>query len=756
MKICQHLIGIGLICTVMVPAFLAHAAAPFTIDLASQTAWQASADGGAFRAIVVPGGGWNSDQQPAPRMRPLTRHEEPNEGKLKFDPQGGAQVRPDLGKLNHDPSRPVVVLDNVVYRRDMTIPADWAGRAVQLEFGGVNYGAEIFLDGKKVGEHAGPMMPFVVDLTGVVQAGQNYHLEVKAFHSRHYNVEGLCTVPIGFDYEYWRNVREGGWTSKTAYGIVKYVRLTSLPLQHVSAVAVRPSVQHRTLSFEVTLANAGSKPVALELSANLSSWNKSDWKYPAIPVRSVIVPARGETKIAITDIPWGLGPSSWWWPNIPFHEDYAAQLHVLQLVLKQDGQIIATSTQRFGFVEHAEGPYYYTVNGVRVNGFSDATAEAQLSEFDAYAQLPAYQTALACRETWKRFMRIGINSNRIHQSAPTDLMLDTADEVGFMLIPETGIRGAHNQGWHPIYLPQAEREMVVHARNHPSVARYSLQNEMPFDQPHWAALIDAATQADPTRPLVFEDSLVGRQLPLKATRINGAQGHAYVMPHYVDYPKPCREIFGLGEMDWGNNMLPAFAVHARNYRLNDVAYFSSWSWLNFWPNFLEGGNHARHGWKLNDDPDRVDGVDGWNSPIIQFVQRSLNPYLIQDLGMLAENPNPPRQLGQGKAEWPYKLPTITSGQPVERKIEVFNGGLCGNKLALVWSGHWDQPDGPLAVDGGEIVCAIDPGFHATKTISFTAPKIESVTRKLYLVMQSRMDGKTVFREDGTCMNIIGK
>ena len=70
------------------------------------------------------------------------------------------------------------------------------------------------------------------------------------------------------------------------------------------------------------------------------------------------------------------------------------------------------------------------------------------------------------------------------------------------------------------------------------------------------------------------------------------------------------------------------------------------------------------------------------------------------------------------AEWSYQIPSCLAGKLVRRKIEVFNGGLSGNKLVLSWFAHWDKPDGQVAVEGGEIPCDIEPGFHATQTISF--------------------------------------
>jgi hypothetical protein len=176
--------------------------------------------------------------------------------------------------------------------------------------------------------------------------------------------------------------------------------------------------------------------------------------------------------------------------------------------------------------------------------------------------------------------------------------------------------------------------------------------------------------------------------------------------------------------------------------------------VNFWPNFLEGMSHARHPWKANNHADRTDGVDGWDSPLVKFLQRSLHPYLLQDLGVLAENPGPPHGHEKGMAEWPYQLPTVLAGQPVERKVEVFNGGLNGSTLTLRWTAHWDSPTGLEAVKGGEIPCEIEPGFHTTTTIAFTAPKIAQDTRKLYLVLESSLAGQIVFRSEETCLNVI--
>lgn len=68
----------------------------------------------------------------------------------------------------------------------------------------------------------------------------------------------------------------------------------------------------------------------------------------------------------------------------------------------------------------------------------------------------------AAAETWSRYMRVGITSNRIHQSTPTQAMMDAADEVGFLLKPESPIRGC--PGYEPCVpgpvFPQSVTELV--------------------------------------------------------------------------------------------------------------------------------------------------------------------------------------------------------------------------------------------------------------------------------------------------------
>ena len=94
-------------------------------------------------------------------------------------------------------------------------------------------------------------------------------------------------------------------------------------------------------------------------------------------------------------------------------------------------------------------------------------------------------------------MRLGITANRIHQSTPTQDMLNAADEVGFLLKPESPLRGC--PGYEPCnssspLLRQSVDELIHWSRMHPSVFAFSLENEG-SDNGLNADLVDAATLA---------------------------------------------------------------------------------------------------------------------------------------------------------------------------------------------------------------------------------------------------------------------
>lgn len=71
------------------------------------------------------------------------------------------------------------VISAMWYHRKLPIPATWAGKRIHLNFGGVDYESEIYINGKSVGLHFGGSASFTVDITPFVKAGETYDLVVR-------------------------------------------------------------------------------------------------------------------------------------------------------------------------------------------------------------------------------------------------------------------------------------------------------------------------------------------------------------------------------------------------------------------------------------------------------------------------------------------------------------------------------------------------------------------------------------------------
>ncbi|NDW10636.1 glycoside hydrolase family 2 protein [Dysgonomonas sp. 520] len=64
------------------------------------------------------------------------------------------------------------------YQRKINIPANWDGKRILLNFGGVDYKSTIYIDGKEIFVHYGGSSSFSVDITSYVKAGSASNLIV--------------------------------------------------------------------------------------------------------------------------------------------------------------------------------------------------------------------------------------------------------------------------------------------------------------------------------------------------------------------------------------------------------------------------------------------------------------------------------------------------------------------------------------------------------------------------------------------------
>ncbi len=65
------------------------------------------------------------------------------------------------------------------YEREFVIPEGWAGQRVLLNFGAIDWKAEVYVDDTFVGEHTGGYAPFSFDVTDMLAKGKKHSLKVK-------------------------------------------------------------------------------------------------------------------------------------------------------------------------------------------------------------------------------------------------------------------------------------------------------------------------------------------------------------------------------------------------------------------------------------------------------------------------------------------------------------------------------------------------------------------------------------------------
>ena len=309
-------------------------------------------------------------------------------GQWDFTPEGGTATKiqvPGGGWIKQGFSAP-----SGTYRTTITVPATAALGAAQttlLELGAVNHEATLTVGTTMVGKTMTAFTPSVFDITHFVTPGQSYPISIlvrgrDAFK----NASGKRLVPAAAD-----------WSQNVPQGIYRSAMLRVYPDVYISDAFVRTSVAARTLTYDVSVTNTGAAPKQVTLSGKLDSWNCDAVTYPDIPSSNVTVAAGATVKVTVGPLSWTAPASSYWWPNVPYQQDYRAKLHNLRLSVADSTHTLQTRVVRFGFREteqkRADTQHvYYYLNGVRVSYRGDSLQGVDYDSIDFAAAAATFTT----------------------------------------------------------------------------------------------------------------------------------------------------------------------------------------------------------------------------------------------------------------------------------------------------------------------------------------------------------------------------
>ena len=339
-----------------------------------------------------------------------------------------------------------------VYRRVLTLPEVEAGRRYYLKIDAASKFAEVVVNGKAVGSHAGGYSAFTVDITDCIQ--KENLLEITVDNGR------KDITPISADFTFWG-------------GIYRDVWLVSVPEQHfnmanmgsggvfVSTPEVSGEKAVVRVRSEVT--NDADKAASLELHHQIYS--------PAGKLlqtkRQKIKLKAGETR-ASDYLSESIRQPELWSPESP-------ALYVVKtaLVNPKDGKVLDEQTNKVGFRWFAfDGSKGFFLNGKPyklrgVNRHQDQAPVGVALDDEAH------------RRDVRLMKDIGCNFIRISHYPQDDALLEACDELGLLAWEEIPIVNIVEDT--PGYADNCERnlrEMIRQHYNHPSIIMWGYMNEI--------------------------------------------------------------------------------------------------------------------------------------------------------------------------------------------------------------------------------------------------------------------------------------
>ena len=416
------------------------------------------------------------------------------------------------------------------YRTEFTVAEAGPGIRTRLVFEGINYRAEIYLNGRKVAgkdQIAGVWRVHDLDVTGLVRKGRNA-LAVKVHRPQ------PGEFSIGF--VDWNPTPPDG-----SMGIFRPVSLRQTGTVSIEQPVVRtkvalPSLTSADLTVDATLVNHADSPATGVVEAVLG-----DLRFE-VPYR---LKAKEQHRLHLTPKEVaGLhiqNPRLWWPVNLGSPELYSLALKVREGRLISDAQTITFGIREVGDYLNEQGHRGYTVNGRRVlirgGGWVD----------DLFLREEGRQ--LEAQLAYVKHMNL--NTIRLEGFwGASQQLYDLADRMGILVMagfscqwewPEYLQGVQESDGSKPFGGPFKPKDIATVAgylrdqarylRNHPSLLAWVVGSDKepyPEAERRYRALL---AEEDPTRPILV--SCKALTSPVSGpSAVKMAGPYDYVTPNY--------------------------------------------------------------------------------------------------------------------------------------------------------------------------------------------------------------------------------
>ena len=489
----------------------------------------------------------------------------------------------------------------------------------KLHFEGVYQKAEIFVNGKKAGQHGYGYTPFTVDVTNYLHKDKKQPNEVivKVNNSEQPNCR---------------------WYSGS--GIYRHVWLEAMPALHIAEngiVVKTPVVSEKEAQLSIPVSVDNASQTDRQLEAIEVTFNEGSFKMA--PQTSHILKQYFEHGYTMhkassltVDFHFTIANPHLWSPEDP-------HLYEAIVKLKSEGRIIGEQRVKFGirsFSFDAEKGFVLNGKKVLING-------ACVHHDDGVLGAMAFD-AVEVRKV-KQMKEAGFNLIRTSHNPTTRAFLDACDSIGMLVIDEAfdGWRTQKNPYDYSTLIDSCYQEdihaMVKRDLNHPSVISWSIGNEV-IERKDIRVVYTARQmkkailEIDNTRPVTEALCAWDRDWEIydPHAEVLDVAGYNYmIFKHASDHKRDPKRVI------WQTESYPRDAF--RNWEVsNDFPYVVGdivWTGLDYLgesgigrnyykgeregESWIEGGQPEWHGAPCGD----VD-ITGWRKPISHYREMLWN------------------------------------------------------------------------------------------------------------------------------------
>ena len=350
------------------------------------------------------------------------------------------------------------------YRKHFVLPKETKGKKVFIEFEGARFGADVFVNGKKVGFHENGVMAFGMDLTNFVKPGKNV-IAVRVDNHWKYEERATGTRFQWNDMNF--NANYGG-LPKNVWLHVSDKLYQTLPLYsnlgttgtYIYASDMNVKARTATVHAESQIKNETGK--AKTAVYRVSIFDRDCSLLKTFESEPSVIEAGSTVTLSAESLLEGIHWWSWGY----------GYLYDVRTAIVVDGKVVDEVNTRTGFrkTRFAEGKIWINERVLQVKGYAQRTSnEWPALGMSVPAWLSDYSNAL--------MVEGNANTVRWMHVTPWKQDVESCDRVGLMMSMQAGDAEKDIEGRQWEQRLDLMRDAIIYNRNNPSIIYYECGNK---------------------------------------------------------------------------------------------------------------------------------------------------------------------------------------------------------------------------------------------------------------------------------------